>query len=188
MILLILGIALWWGAHLFKRLAKGPRAAMQERLGDAARGVFALLIVVSIGMMTLGYQQAAFINVWFPPTWTVHLNNTLMWIAVVLFALSASKGRSRAWFRHPMLLGFTVWSFAHLLVNGDLASILLFGGLGIWAITSIFVINTQDGPWERPEPGPVSGDVRVVLISTVVFLVIAGIHAIFVWPFPGGAA
>ena len=77
---------------------------------------------------------------------------------------------------------------ADLWVNGDLASVVRFGGLGMWAVLSIFLINAQDGAWNRPEPGPIKGDIWVMVISLVVFLVIAGIHAIFVWPFPGGAA
>ncbi|MEL6677534.1 MAG: NnrU family protein [Pseudomonadota bacterium] len=188
MTLLILGVALWWGAHVFKRLAPAPRAALQERLGDGSKGVFAVLLLGSIVLMTIGYRQAEFVNVWFPPAWTTHLNNLLMLFAVLLFGLSSSKGRSRAWLRHPMLLGFITWAVAHLLVNGDLASVVLFGGLGMWAVLSIFLINAQDGAWNRPEPGPIKGDIRVMVISLVVFLVIAGIHAIFVWPFPGGAA
>jgi uncharacterized membrane protein len=77
--------------------------------------------------------------------------------------------------RHPMLLGVLVWAFAHLLVNGDMASVVLFGGMGVWAVMQIMLINSQE-TWERPVRGPASGDVKLLIISAVVFTVIVGIH------------
>ncbi len=80
--------------------------------------------------MIVGYRAAPFAAVWTPPAWTVHLNNLLMLVAVAVFGMGMSKGRARAWLRHPMLTAVVIWAVAHLLVNGDLASILMFGGLG----------------------------------------------------------
>lgn len=179
--ILILGVALWWGGHLFKRIAPDARA----RMGKSGKGIVAAVLGVSILLMIIGYRGTEFIPVWFPPTWTVHLNNLMMLIAIFLLGAGSSKGHARTWFRHPMLIGFTIWTVAHLLVNGDLAAIVLFGGLGLWSLTSIFVINGATPEWHRPPAGAVGGDVRLVVITLVVFAVIAGIHSIFVWPFPG---
>ncbi|QIK41879.1 NnrU family protein [Pontivivens nitratireducens] len=179
--ILILGVALWWGGHLFKRIAPDARA----RMGKGGKGIVAAVLGVSILLMIFGYRGTEFIPVWFPPAWTVHLNNLMMLIAIFLLGAGSSKGRARTWFRHPMLIGFTIWTVAHLLVNGDLAAIVLFGGLGLWSLTSIFVINRATPEWHRPPAGAVGGDVRLVVITLVVFAVIAGIHSIFVWPFPG---
>jgi hypothetical protein len=75
---------------------------------------------------------------------------------------------------------------AHLLVNGDLASVLLFGGFAVWAVVAMRGINARDGAWVRPEPAPVKKDMILVGITLVVFTVIAGIHNwLGVWPFPG---
>jgi ABC-type cobalt transport system substrate-binding protein len=104
------------------------------------------------------------------------VNNALMIIAVVLMGMGKSKGRARAWLRHPMLWGIVVWAVAHLLVNGDVASIVLFGGMGLWALANMLLINAQDGPWQRPAPGPASGDIKLLVISAVVFAVIVGLH------------
>lgn len=182
MALMIGGIVLWYLGHFFKRLAPGPR----ESMGNAGKGVAAALVLAGVVMMVIGYRGAEFINVWFPPVWTVHLNNLLMLFAVILFGMGSSKGRARAWLRHPMLTGTLVFAIAHLLVNGDLASIVLFGALGVWAVLEMLVINAREPAWVRPEPGPASGDVRLVIISLVVFAVITGLHSwLGPWPFPG---
>ncbi len=183
---LILGVALWWAAHLFKRVVPGQRAALQDRLGDGSKGIVALVLLVSVVLMVSGYRGADFIPVYDPPGWALHLNNLMMLIAVILFGMGSSKGRMRAWLRHPMLTGFAVWALAHLLVNGDLASVILFGGLLIWVPVEMVVINRSADTWVRPEPGAPAGDIRLIIISVVVFAVIGALHGwLGPWPFPG---
>lgn len=143
------------------------------------------LIFASLLMMIFGYQMAEFVPVYDTPSWTVYVNNLMMIGAVVLFGMSGSKGRLGSMLRHPMLLGFLVWALAHLLANGDLASVLLFGGLAGWAIVSILLINAQDGPWERPEPSDPRGDMKLAIISVVVFIVISLLHG-WLGPSPFG--
>jgi uncharacterized membrane protein len=187
MILLILGLAIWTAAHLYKSAAPEGRAAIGARLGDGpARGLFAALIGLGLVLMILGYRGAPFIDVYVPPSWGVHLTNVLMLFAIALFGMGKSKGRARSWFRHPMLMGVVVWAAAHLLVNGDLAALILFGGLATWALVNMAMINARDGAWTRPVPGTASGDLRLVAITVVAYTVISGIHAwLGVWPFPG---
>jgi uncharacterized membrane protein len=115
----------------------------------------------------------------------VHINNLLMLIAVGVFATAHTKGQLRGWTRHPMLLGVVVWGAAHLLVNGDLASILLFGSMVLWALISIVAINRAQPEWEKPERGDPSRDKILFGITIVAFALIAGIHNwLGVWPFP----
>lgn len=180
-VILILGVALWWAAHLFKRVAPTAR----NNMGDKGRGAVAALVGISVLLMIVGFRGTEFIAVWYPPSWTVHLNNLMMLVAIFLMGAGHSKGRARTWFRHPMLMGIIVWTSAHLLVNGDLAAIILFGGLGVWALTSIMVINRAEPVWQRPEAGPVKSDIRLVVITLVLFAVFTGIHSLFVSPFPG---
>lgn len=182
---LIAGLVLWSIAHFFKRLAPNMRAAMTTKMGNGAKGVMALLILASIVLMVVGYRAAPAEFVYGLPRWATHVNNTLMLVSVALLGMGNSKGRARTWLRHPMLWGVVVWSIAHLLVNGDVPSIVLFGGLAIWAVASMLLINIQDGKWERPAPGPASGDVKWLVISAVVFAVISGIH-IWIGPSPFG--
>lgn len=181
MFLLTLGVILWAAAHFFKRLAPGLRAPM----GDRGKVVVAVAIVASLLMMIFGYRGADFIHVWAPPTWTVHLNNLMMLVAVFVYGMSATKGRLRGKMRHPQLTAVKIWAVAHLLVNGDLASIILFGGVLAWAVASVILINRSE-VWVRPAPGEAKKDILLVVITLVLFGVMTAIHAwLGVWPFPG---
>jgi uncharacterized membrane protein len=186
MILLVLGLALWIAAHAFKRAAPARRGALAEALGAGpARGAVTAAIAAGLVLMVVGFRAAPFVPIYAPPAWTVHLNNLLMLGAVALMGMGRSRGRARSWLRHPMLTGVMVWAVAHLLVNGDLASLLLFGGLGLWAAASVRLINAREPDWVRPEPGPASGDLRLAVITVVVYAVIAAVHSwLGYWPFP----
>lgn len=182
MTLLIVGITLWWAGHFFKRLLPDVR----QRMGERGKGVAALLIVAGLVAMVMGYRSATLDFVFLPPAWGRHANNLLMLVAVILLGMGSSKGRLRAWLRHPMLMGVLVWSVAHVLVNGDRRSLVLFGSMGVWAVVEMLVINAKDGPWVRPQPGPIRGDVMLVVGSVVAFGVIAAIHTwLGYYPFPG---
>lgn len=186
MTFLLLGLIIWVVAHLFKRLAPSPRAALQDRLGDASKGVIAAVIVLSIVLMVIGYRAADFVPLYDPPGWTVHLNNLLMILAIALYGLGSSKSPLRSKLRHPMLAGTAVWAVAHLLVNGDLASLVLFGTIGAWAVGETFLINAKVPEYAPYEGGTSAGTVRLLVITLVLFAIFAGIHA---WigpsPFPG---
>ena len=172
MTLLISGLILWWAAHLFKRVAPAARA----RMGGKGRGVVALALLVSLALMVLGYRGAELLPVYTPIAGIGHLNNLLMFVSLFLFGVAPSRGVLSDRIRHPMLLGTAIWAFAHLLVNGDLASIMLFGGLGAWAITEMFVINATEAGWNRPEPGSLKGDAGNLIITVILFAIITGIH------------
>ena len=172
MMVLVTGLALWIGAHFFKRMAPNARAAM----GKDGRGVIALLIVASIILMIFGYRWAQTTPVYTPMAGMGHLNNLLMLVALFMFGAGSSKGKVASMVRHPMLWGMVIWAVAHLLVNGDSASLVLFGGLGTWALTQMVLVNRGEGAWERPEPGPMSKDIRNLVIALVLYALIAGLH------------
>lgn len=176
MILLILGVILWIAAHYFRRILPQQRADM----GEKGKGLVALLIVISLLMMIFGYRWADFIPVWSPPVFFTHINNLLMVLALWIYGSSAAKG-AKAWpaykTRHPQLLGFKVWALAHLLVNGDLAAIILFGGLLAWAVGSVIMINRAEPNWVAPEPAGRKTYIRLAVITAVMLVLITGIHA-----------
>ncbi|RXV67015.1 hypothetical protein C6W92_02185 [Roseovarius sp. A46] len=181
MVYLILGLILWTAAHLFKRVAPELRAGM----GNVGKGLVAVGVLAGLGLMIYGYRQAEFVNIWFPPAWTVHLNNLMMLGAVFLYGMSATKGRLRGALRHPQLTAVKVWAVAHLLVNGDLASLILFGGLLAWAVLEVVVINLSEA-WERPAPGEAKRDIILGVITVVLFFGMTFVHNwLGVWPFPG---
>lgn len=180
-LLLILGVALWWGAHLFKRVAPARRAAM----GNAGRGAVALALVLSIVLMVLGYKAAPYIGVWTPPAFMVHINNLLVLIAIWMMSPAGQKGRLLQGVRHPMLAGFRAWAIAHLLVNGDLASVILFGGLFLWALAEVAVINRAEPDWQPRSGGTLARDGIFLAASAVLFAVIGYVHGLIgPSPFP----
>lgn len=180
---LVIGIALWWAGHLFKRIAPGPRAA----LGDAGKGLVAVVALAAVVLMVIGYRAAPFEPVIEPRPWTVHANNGLMLLAVFLFGLGNSKSPLRRHMRHPMLTGVFTWAVAHLLTNGDQASIVLFGSFLAWPVVEILLINAREPDWTPPEGGSTAGTVRLLVITAVVYAVFAGVHTwLGYYPFPNG--
>ncbi|WP_345229457.1 NnrU family protein [[Roseibacterium] beibuensis] len=172
-LLLILGIALWIGGHLFKRLAPAKRAAMGE---NAGKGVMAVVLLASIVLMVIGYRSAALVTVWSPPSFMIHINNLLVLIGLWFFALSAIPGKMSARVRHKQLTGVKSWAIAHLLVNGDLASIILFGAMLAWAVLSVILINKAEPTWERPANASARNDLIALVVAVVLFGVIAVVH------------
>ena len=180
MIWLILGLALWVAGHGFKRALPDVRA----NLGDAGRGIVAVVVIAGVVLMVIGYRSWYAPPLYTPPTWGLHLNNLLMLIAVILFGLGSSKSTLRGSLRHPMLSGLALWAVAHLLANGDWADVVLFGGLGLWALAEMQIINRAEPDWERPEPGTMAGTLKLFAISGVLYVVIAALHTwLGPWPF-----
>ena len=175
MIWLILGVLLWAAAHLFKRLAPGIRAP----LGDPGKGIVAAMLIVSVVLMVIGYRGAEAAVYWGRSPALVGINNLLMVLAFYIFGSSMAKG-AKVWIatkiRHPQLTGFSVWAVAHLLVNGDVPSFILFGGLLIWALVEIAVINQAEGPWVVPPRAPASKEIVLVGITLVLVVVVMLIH------------
>jgi len=181
---IFLGLTLWIGAHFFRRLAPGPRAS----LGDAGKGVVAALVLAGLVSMILGYRAAEVVFVWSPPSFMVHINNTLMILAFWTFGSGQIK-TGKIWpatkIRHPMLASVMIWAVGHLLVNGDLASMVLFGGLLVWAVASVQIINRAEPAWTPPAKAPAKKIVTLTIITLVTFSIAAVIHIwLGVWPFP----
>ena len=177
MTLLIAGVALWWVAHLFKRLAPDVRA----KLGDPGKGVMAVLIIGSVVLMVLGYRAADSTVFWGRSPALVGINNLMMLVAFYIYATGGpGPGKPRVWLgtklRHPQLTGFSIWALAHVLVNGDTASFVLFGGLLVWALVEVALINTQDPDWTPPPHGGAKKEVIYVVLTLVIVTIVMLIH------------
>jgi len=188
MTLLMIGLVLWWAVHLFPIYRPATRARAVAQLGETPyKALFSLASLAAIALMVIGYRQADVVNLWYPPAWTVHVNNLLMLLAVALLGARDIASGLRRLVRHPMLTGVKTWAVAHLLVNGDLASVVLFGGLLGWAVVAVIGSNRRDGIWVRPAKGTMKGAVIHAVITVVVFAVIVVIHGplLGVQPIPG---
>lgn len=136
MTLLILGIILFLATHLIRVVAPGFRLSMIERFGETGwRVINSILSLLSLVVLIWGYATAPFVNVWFPPMGMNHLTITLMLIAMIcLVAGFLPAGHIATKTKHPIVLSIKIWAAAHLLANGDLASILMFGALLAWGV------------------------------------------------------
>ena len=179
---MVTGLLFWIAAHLFKRVAPDMRASM----GDKGKGVVALGILIGIVLMVLGYRFMGSAYIWTPPSWAVHANNLLVLIAIFMMSPAPRKGVLLNNMRHPQLTGFILWAVAHLLVNGDLASVILFGGLLFWATLEIVIINKGNPKWHPGPKGSIAKDGMFLVASIVLMGVIGMIHGYLgPSPFPG---
>ena len=172
MLLLILGLLLWAGAHFWKRAAPDSRAAA----GNAGKGIVAVLLVLSIVLMVIGYRQWDGTYYWGRTQAMTGINNILVLIAFYLFAASGAKTRVTRWIRHPQLTAVCLWAVAHLLVNGDTPSFVLFGGLLVWALAEI-AVAVRAGTAAPYHAVPVRKEWVALLATVVVYAAVAGVHA-----------
>ena len=182
MLMLILGVSLWSFAHLFKRVMPATR----ERMGNVGKLVVTLVLIGSIVLMIAGYPQATGSTWWVrQPLW-VSVNNLLVLLAVYLMVSSSMKTRVTGLIRHPQLTGVKAWCVAHLLVNGDAASLVLFGGLLAWAVVTVILINRQDGKAAMRQSSAGWGSELVGILMTVaLYGVIAYAHGYLGYPVHG---
>lgn len=181
--LMLLGLLLWIDAHLFKRLL--PRA--HAGLGRHARGLVALTLVIAVVLMVIGYRGATGPVWWGASAATKGINNLMVLVGVYLFAASGMKTWAGTRFRHPQLTGFSLWAAGHLLVNGHLPGVILFGVLLAWALVEIILINRQEPGW-TPDRTPIQPrrEVIVAVAALVVYLILGLVHG-WIGPNPFGA-
>jgi len=177
MTLLLIGLILWIGPHLFKRLAPDLR----DRMGASGRGIMGAAIGAGVVLMVLGYRAADGAFFWGRSPALVGINNLLMLVSVYLFAAAGMKTAVARKLRHPMLLGVLVWSVAHLLVNGDVPSFVLFGGMGLWALAQMAIINAQS-TWTPPAAKPAKFEAMALAGTILVYGGIAGVHYALGYP------
>lgn len=189
---LILGLVLFLGVHSVSIVAPNWRNAMAARLGDWGwKAVYAVIAIAGFWLIIQGYAAARLtpVVVWVPPAAMRHVAATLMLPVFVLLLATYLPGRIKAAAKHPMLLATKFWAFAHLLSNGMLADIVLFGTFLAWAVADRISLKRRPA---RPLPGaPASklNDVIAVVGGLVLYGVFAFVlHArwIGVAPFGGG--
>jgi uncharacterized membrane protein len=174
--LLILGLVIFLGTHSFS-MARGSRAALIAKIGEGPyKGLYSLVSLGGIVLIVIGYGQyraGGYIPVWDPPVWTRHLALLLVWIAFILFYAAYAPGHIKARLKHPMLAGVKIWAFAHLLANGDLGSILLFGSILVWAVLARISVKRRDVAAQHGGTAAPAGwrnDVLAVVVGTAIYL------------------
>jgi uncharacterized membrane protein len=138
MIVLILGLLIFLGVHSVRIAAPAWRDGMMARVGEGPwKGIYSLAAAVGLVLIVWGYGLARQdpVVLWYSPVWLKHLAVLLNLVAFVIFgAYLVPAGRIKARLGHPMVLAVKTWAVAHLLANGTLADVLLFGGFLVWAV------------------------------------------------------
>ena len=172
---LITGLIVFFGIHLV------PTAVpLRDRLVDwRGEKVYQLAfsLVAAAGLLLIIYGKAAapFSPVYAPPTWGAHVTWVLMWLAVTVFPAAYLPSNLKRIIRHPFLWGVALWAIAHLLANGDLASILLFGSFAAYAFYDMHSANRRGAERSRTRH-PLWRDAVLVAFGTAAYLGLVYLH------------
>ena len=172
MAFLIAGVVMWSVVHLFPSIAPAVRKNLVASLGENLyKGLFAVDIIIALALMVYGWRSSELRALYSPPLLGSPIITLLVFVAFYLFAAANAPGNTKRLLRHPMLTGTVLWAAAHLLANGETRSVVLFGGLGLWALVSIFTISHREGAREKPAPVAVSRDLMTLVATAIVFAI-----------------
>jgi len=175
MLFLILGIIIWSAMHFIPASAVGFRTKLIDRFGTVLYKIgFGVITLAAIVLIIWGWPNASIDLLYLPPAIGAFFTIFLTLIAFVLFFSPYMDNNFRRMIRHPQLVSVILWGIGHLLANGEARSVVLFGGLTLWALVELLLINKRDGSWEKPEAVPAIADVRLLLAG-------AGFFAIFMY-------
>jgi uncharacterized membrane protein len=174
--LLIAGVLLWAAVHLFPGFAPTLRASLSEKLGNPYRGIISLLLLGSVTLLVLGWQATEPEMIYSPPEWGPKV--APLFIVTAFFFMASSYGMNsvKYYLRHPQLTGFMLWAVGHLISNGDNRSVILFGGLLVWALLEMLIISRRDGKWDRPSLSPFGSNLKNLGISVVLYIILVMAH------------
>lgn len=177
MLVLILGLILFLGTHSLKVVAPGWRSQMVARLGENGwKGFYSVVSLIGFVLIVWGYGMARQdpIPLWYPPIWTRHIALLLNLIAFILFAAYlVPAGWMKARIGHPMVLSVKVWAFAHLIANGTLADVILFGAFLVWAIVDYASNRRRDRAAGTVRvAGPARNDAIAIVVGVLIWAVI----------------
>lgn len=178
MIVLVLGLVIFLGVHSVRIVADDWRGATLSRVGEGTwKGVYSLLSAVGLVLLIWGYglTRTAPVELWSPPVWTRHAAALLTLVAFVLLAAAYVPGtRIKAAVGHPMVVGTKVWALAHLLANGRLADVVLFGAFLAWAVALYAASRRRDRRLGvRYVAGPASRDAIAVAVGVAAWVAFA---------------
>ena len=180
MSLLIVGLVLFLGVHSVAIVAPALRARTVQRLGEGAwKGLYALVSLIGFAMICYGFGLARPTTpmLYAPPAWARHAALILLLPVFPLLLAAYLPGRIKSAAKHPMLAAVKLWAFAHLLANGSLADVLLFGGFLGWAVMDRISLKRRPAQALRTAPpGPWNDVISVVLGLAIYALLIAWAH------------
>lgn len=176
MTLLIAGLIIFLGAHSLRIFAEGLRENLIARLGELKwKGLISVLSIVGFVLIIIGYGSARItpVELWQPPLWGKHLALLLNLLAFILItAAYIPRNSIKAKIGHPMVAGVKIWALAHLLANGSLADLILFGSFLLWAVIDFRISRKRDRAQSVVRaPGAMANNILTVVVGTVLWAV-----------------
>jgi uncharacterized membrane protein len=180
MLILVLGIVVFLGAHTFTTL-RGARDGAIGALGpNGYKALYSLVSLIGFALIVSGfsrYRAEGLVPVWYPPAGMRHLTILLMWFAFVALAcMNKAPGRIRGWLRHPMLAAIKIWALAHLLANGDLGGMILFGSFLAWAVYDRIAVKRRGDLGAARVSRFTGADGVALAVGTVAFVAMIVLH------------
>ena len=174
---MIAGLVVFMGVHTLTT-QRDLRARMVASLGDGTyKIIYSLLAALGLALIIWGfarYRATGWIDVWYPPVAMKHITVALMLPAVIMVVASYIRGRIYTTLKHPMLSGIKLWAVAHLLANGDLGSIILFGSFLGWAVFDRISLKRRGDAGGPPIPvGGATNDMIAIAVGIVAYLALA---------------
>jgi uncharacterized membrane protein len=174
---MILGLVLFLGVHTLTTQREWRARLIAWAGAGGYKAGYAVVSFAGLALMVWGfahYRATGWIDVWYPPKALKHVTDALMLPAVILVAASYIRGRIYTALKHPMLAGVKLWAAAHLIANGDLGSIILFGSFLAWAVFDRISLKRRADAGAPPIPiGGIGNDLIAVAVGTVAYLALA---------------
>ena len=173
--ILILGLAVFLATHVFVSFREA-RSSVIERVGmPVYRGLFAIVSLAGLALIIWGYAQYRahdLVQLWTPPAFMRHITIGLVLFAMIFVVAAFFPSHTKTRLKHPMLAGVKTWALAHLLSNGDLGSVLLFGTFLAWGVYARVAAKRRGdiGAAAKPAPDGWTNDIIVVVLGAAVFL------------------
>ena len=191
MTLLIIGLIIFLGSHSCRIFAEPWRNHMIDRLGEVKwKGLYTIISLIGLILVVVGYGQArqAPIVLWQPATYLIHIAILLNLVAFIFLAGSSPNNNAiRLKLKHPMILGVKVWALAHLLANGTLVDLILFGSFLLWAVLDFR--SARKRPIHMPEKVVISTKATITVVVTGIVIwaaFIFGLHQYLIGVSPLG--
>ena len=180
---LALGVLLWGIVHFIPALAADFKRKMLKRFGEYPyKGAFALVMFIALYLIISGWKSMTpdapevLEMIFTPPAWGGYAAGFLVLVGFILFLAPYPPNNFRRILRHPQLTGVLCWCVGHLFAVGTVRGIVLFGGLAIWAVIEVLLLNRRDGEWIKPEKAPIKNDLNLVAFSALSYMALLYTH------------
>jgi len=175
MTLLLAGLVIFFGIHLVPTMVPLRRRLAAWKGESVYQMGYSLTAAIGLALIIYGKSMAPYRVVYTPPAWTVHLTWVLMWLAVTIFPAAYLPTNLKRVVRHPFLWGVALWAVAHLLTNGDAASVLLFGSFAVFAFFDMVSANRREARRSSTRL-PFWRDAVLLVVGTAAYLLIIRLH------------